>query len=93
MKVIENNGLTLLMPESDDFVLYNILFNSYHEKVYLGKFDTVDNYREMHKSLQPNRVKDAEELQNIINNQESTIASLAEQLERLAAMIQNDSKK
>ena len=50
MKIIENDGLRLLVPESEDSVIYDVKSNMYHEKVYLGKYDTIDNYREIHKS-------------------------------------------
>lgn len=86
MRIIENNGLQLLMPDSNDFVLYNVLSNSYHEKVYLGKFDTIDNYREIHKSLQPGYDKN-EELKGIVDSQEKAIADLTEQLTRLMNQI------
>ena len=66
MKIIENNGLRLLLPQSNDFTLYNVNSNSYHEKVYLGKFDNIDNYREIEKSLVSNKSKDVNDLLDIV---------------------------
>lgn len=86
MKIIENDGLKLLKPESEDFVLYNTKLNMYHEQVYLGKLDTVDNYREIHKSLQPGYDKD-KDLKSIVDSQEQAIAALTEQLTKLMNQI------
>ena len=89
MKIIEDNGLKILVPEKDH-VLYNVKTNMYCDKMYLGKFDVMENYREIHKSLQPGRTKEVEELQNTINEQELAISKLAEQLAQLASLIQTD---
>lgn len=79
MKIIENDGLRLLIPESEDFIIYDVKSNMYHEKVYLGKFDTMDNYREMHKSLQPGYDAN-KDYKSVIDKQEQAIAYLTEQL-------------
>lgn len=79
MKIIENDGLRLLIPELEDFIIYDVKSNMYHEKVYLGKFDTMDNYREMHKSLQPGYDAD-KDYKSVIDKQEQAIAYLTEQL-------------
>lgn len=89
MKIIENNGLTILLPESSDFVLYNVRHNSYHDKVYLGKADSVNNYREINKELQPGYQKD---LNKIISNQEQAIAELSNKLEQLMAQVNQGPK-
>ena len=82
MKIIENDGLRLLMPESEDFVIYDIKSNMYHKQVYLGKFDMIENYREIHKSLQPGYDAN-KDLQSVVDNQEQAIANLTEQLAML----------
>lgn len=79
MKIIENDGLRLLIPESEDFVIYDIKSNMYHSQVYLGKFDRIENYREIHKSLQPG-YDASKDFKSVIDNQEQAIANLTEQL-------------
>lgn len=88
MKIIENDGLRLLVPESEDSVIYDVKSNMYHEKVYLGKYDTIDNYREVHNSLQSghNANKD---LENVVSQQEQAIAYLTEQLAKLMNQLDN----
>lgn len=46
MKLEERGNLRILTPEVG-YKIYSVKTNSYHTKVYLGKFDSVDNYREI----------------------------------------------
>ena len=46
MKLEERGTLRILTPEVG-YKLYSVKTNEYYTKVYLGKFDSVDNYREM----------------------------------------------
>ena len=86
MKIIENDGLRLLVPESEDFVIYDVKANMYHEKVYLGKFDSIDNYREVHKSSQPGHDA-SKDYKSVIDKQEQAIAFLTEQLAMLMSQL------
>lgn len=87
MKIIENDGLRLLLPESDDLILYNIKSNDYCEKVYLGKFDTIDNYREVSKTLLINKDKNVDSLLDIINKQDAALIELSNKLAELEKLI------
>ena len=93
MKIIENNGLRLLLPQSNDFMLYNVNSNSYHEKIYLGKFDNIDNYREIEKSLINNKSKDMDDLLDIINKQDIALTDLANKLAELAKLVPSNDDK
>lgn len=46
MKLEERGTLRILTSEVG-YQLYSVKTNSYHTKVYLGKFDSIDNYREI----------------------------------------------
>ena len=89
MKIEEKNGLRILTPESDEYILYSTIKNEYYEKVYLGKNDSIDNYREMEKVLlnKPNENERIQELLDIINKQEAAISNLAIQLEELTLLV------
>lgn len=93
MKLIEDKGLRLLLPESDDLILYSIKSNDYYDKVYLGKFDTIDNYREMDKSLLRNDSKDVNDLLDIINKQDAALIELSNKLTELSKLIPSNDDK
>lgn len=93
MKLIEDKGLRLLLPESDDLILYSIKSNDYYEKVYLGKFDTIDNYREIDKSLLKNNSKDVNDLLDIINKQDAALIELSNKLTELSKLIPSNDDK
>lgn len=93
MKLENRNGLRVLTPESDDFILYNVRTNSYCDKVFLGVNDSIDNYREMEKDLlEKDETSKIEELQAIIDKQNESISKLAEQLACLAELINKEDK-
>lgn len=46
MRLEERGSLRILTPEVG-YKLYSVKTNEYYTKVYLGKFDSVDNYREI----------------------------------------------
>ena len=90
MKFTENkNGLRIITPESSDYVIYNVLRNSYHEKVFLGKNDSVENYKEVKRSLleQADENNKMQELLNRIEEQDALISKLAEQLDKLTNLV------
>jgi hypothetical protein len=93
MKLIEDKGLRLLLPESDDLILYSIKSNDYYDKVYLGKFDTIDNYREIDKSLLKNNSKDVNDLLDIINKQDAALIELSNKLTELSKLIPSNDDK
>ena len=94
MKLIEDNGLKLLVPELDNHVLYNVKSNIYLDKVYLGTADSMENYREIDKSLIPGEKRSMDELLDIINKQDAALTNLAQQLAELAKLVPfNDNKK
>ena len=93
MKLIEDKGLRLLLPESDDLILYSIKSNDYYDKVYLGKFDTIDNYREIDKSLLRNNSKDVNDLLDIINKQDAALIELSNKLTELSKLIPSNDDK
>ena len=93
MKLIEDKGLRLLLPESDDLILYSIKSNDYYDKVYLGKFDTIDNYREIDKSLLKNNSKDVNDLLDIINKQDAALIELSNKLNELSKLIPSNNDK
>lgn len=94
MKLIEDKGLRLLLPESDNLILYSIKSNDYYDKVYLGKFDVIDNYREIDKSLLKNNSKDVDDLLDIINKQDAALIELSNKLNELSKLIpSNDDNK
>ena len=93
MKLIEDKGLRLLLPESDDLILYSIKSNDYYDKVYLGKFDTIDNYREIDKSLLKNNSKDVNDLLDIINKQDAALIELSNKLNELSKLIPSNDDK
>lgn len=90
MKLIENkNGLRILEPESPEYILYSVDRNTYHEKVILGKHDSIENYKEMERALLE-KVEENNAVQNLLNRieeQDSLISKLAEQLSELAKLI------
>ena len=86
MKVSNNNGMTIIMPE-DGCLLYNIKTNQYHEKVYLGKFDDVSNYKDIDKALLEPSNQSAADLVDIINKQNEVIFKMAEQLKTLTEIV------
>ena len=90
MKLIENkNGLRIIAPESSDYVIYSVLRNTYCDKVFLGKNDSVDNYKEIEKRLieQPEDNNKMQELLDKIEKQDALISKLAEQLAELTKLI------
>ena len=93
MKLIEDKGLRLLLPESDDLILYSIKSNDYYDKVYLGKFDTIDNYREIDRSLLKNNSKDVNDLLDIINKQDAALIELSNKLTELSKLIPSNDDK
>ena len=93
MKLIEDKGLRLLLPESDNLILYNIKSNDYYDKVYLGKFDIIDNYREIDKSLLRNNSKDVNDLLDIINKQDAALIELSNKLDELSKLIPSNDDK
>jgi hypothetical protein len=93
MKLIEDKGLRLLLPESDNLILYSIKSNDYYEKVYLGKFDVIDNYREIDKSLLKNNSKDVDDLLDIINKQDAALTELSNKLNELSKLIPSNDDK
>lgn len=93
MKLIEDKGLRLLLPESDNLILYNIKSNDYYDKVYLGKFDIIDNYREIDKSLLKNNSKDVNDLLDIINKQDAALIELSNKLTELSKLIPSNDDK
>ena len=93
MKLIEDKGLRLLLPESDNLILYNIKSNDYYDKVYLGKFDIIDNYREIDKSLLRNNSKDVNDLLDIINKQDAALIELSNKLTELSKLIPSNDDK
>lgn len=93
MKLIEDKGLRLLLPESDNLILYSIKSNDYYDKVYLGKFDTIDNYREIDRSLLRNNSKDVNDLLDIINKQDAALIELSNKLNELSKLIPSNDDK
>lgn len=93
MKLIEDKGLRLLLPESDNLILYSIKSNDYYDKVYLGKFDVIDNYREIDKSLLRNNSKDVNDLLDIINRQDAALIELSNKLDELSKLIPSNDDK
>lgn len=93
MKLIEDKGLRLLLPESDNLILYSIKSNDYYEKVYLGKFDVIDNYREIDKSLLRDDSKDVNDLLDIINKQDAALIELSNKLNELSKLIPSNNDK
>ena len=93
MKLIEDKGLRLLLPESDNLILYSIKSNDYYDKVYLGKFDVIDNYRERDKSLLRNDSKDVNDLLDIINKQDAALIELSNKLAELSKLIPSNDDK
>ncbi len=89
MKIEDRNGLQVLTPESPDFILYSVRNNSYSEKVFLGKNDSIDNYREIAKALlqDKNEKNRVQELEETIKQQNAAISNLAKQLAELQALI------
>lgn len=89
MKLDNRNGLQVLTPESSDFILYNVLNNSYSEKIFLGKSDSIDNYREIAKALleEKKEMNKVQELEETIKQQNAAISNLAKQLAELQALI------
>ncbi len=90
MKLVENkNGLRIITPESSDYVLYSVERNTYHDIVYLGKNDSVDNYKEIERRLleQANEENKMQKLLNRIDEQDALIARLVEQLSALDKLI------
>lgn len=93
MKLVEDKGLRLLLPESDNLILYSIKSNDYYDKVYLGKFDTIDNYREIDRSLLKNNSKDVNDLLDIINKQDAALIELSNKLTELSKLIPSNDDK
>lgn len=92
MKIENKNGLKILTPEAD-CVLYSVITDEYHEKVFLGVNDSVDNYREVKKEiLEKEENKKVEQLEEVIKQQDAAISNLAEQLAALAVLV-NDKKE
>ena len=88
MKIENKNGLRLLLPESPEYFLYSFKTNQYHEKVYLGLNDSMDNYREIKKDTVMNKEdKKVKELEKIIQDQDAAISDLAKKLAALTDLI------
>ena len=89
MKLEYRNGLQILTPDSSDKILYSVNTNSYMEKVFLGKNDSKDNYREIDKALLEKEDSRVDILEKTIKQQEEIIADLAKQLASLVDLINN----
>lgn len=90
MKTVESKlGFIVLTPDSDDHLIYSIDRNTYHKKVCIGKNDSVDNYRQVEKSLveEVNAKSLNNELLNRIEKQEATIAMLSKQVNDLLKLV------
>ncbi len=88
MKIENKNGLRILTPESPEFFIYSVKTNEYHEIVYLGLNDSIDNYREIKKSAVMKSDSDRiNELEKTIEEQNAAISNLMEQLASLADLI------
>ena len=70
MKLEYRNGLQILTPDSSDKILYSVNTNSYMEKVFLGKNDSKDNYREIDKALLEKEDSRVDILEKTIKQQE-----------------------
>lgn len=82
-------GFTVLTPDSDDYLIYSINRNTYHKKVCLGKNDSVDNYRQVEKSLveEVNAKSSNNDLLDRLEKQEATIAKLSKQVNDLLKLV------
>lgn len=89
MKLEYRNGLQILTPDSSDKILYSVNTNSYMEKVFLGKNDSKDNYREIDKALLEKEDSRVDILEKTIKQQEEIIADLAKQLASLVDLMNN----
>lgn len=89
MKIENRKGLRIITPESPDYILYSVERNTYHEIVYLGKNDSVDNYKEMERRLLNQAKEDnkIEQLLNKIEEQDALISKLAKQLADLTDLV------
>lgn len=89
MKIENRKGLRIITPESPDYILYSVERNTYHEIVYLGKNDSVDNYKEMERRLLNQAKEDnkIEQLLNKIKEQDALISKLAKQLADLTDLV------
>lgn len=47
MKIENINGVRVLYP-NDGYMLYSQKLNSYHKEIYLGKYDNLEDYVEVH---------------------------------------------
>ena len=89
MKLEYRNGLQILTPDSSDKILYSVNTNSYMEKVFLGKNDSKDNYREIDKALLEKEDSRVDILEKTIKQQQEIIADLAKQLASLVDLMNN----
>lgn len=89
MKIEYKNGLQILTPDSSDKILYSVNTNSYMEKVFLGKNDSKDNYREIDKALLEKEDSRVDVLEKTVKQQEEIIADLAKQLASLVDLLNN----
>lgn len=89
MKIEYKNGIQILTPDSSDKILYSVNTNSYMEKVFLGKNDSKDNYREIDKALLEKEDSRVDALEKTVKQQEEIIADLAKQLASLVDLMNN----
>ena len=90
MKIIENKlGFTTISPESDDYIIYSLERNTYHKKVVLGKNDSVDNYKQIKKSLieEADDKAQADILLKRIEEQDAIISKLSKQISDLIDLV------
>lgn len=93
MNIVKNKlGFTVLTPESPDFLIYSTITDTYHKIVYVGPNDSVDNYREIEKSLlEEAQLKSVNnDLTRRLEKQEATIAKLTQQVAELMNLINKD---
>lgn len=81
MKLEERGTLRILTPEVGH-KLYSVKTNEYYTKVYLGKFDSIDNYREMvdEEYVDIDVATELKENQSINDEQDNMIIELATEL-------------
>ena len=79
----EKNGLRILTPQSSRYIIHIKATDTYHEKVYLGKHTTLDEFEEIDKLTLEEYDKN-EVIFNVIeeaqNEQDSMIIELATEI-------------
>ena len=70
MELIERNGLRILTPKLG-YILYDKVNDIYSEKVYLGKYASVEDYEEvLNENFNPKLYEIIENMQNQVNTLE-----------------------